>query len=289
MKLQVFKTLWGMQGTYTQAIREAHLARFNGLEGPAPSDPDLAREVCARLEDTGMHFIAEITTAGSYVPDPGATLEQHLESLRRKLELSQKMSPLFVTCLGGRDAWSDAQSLDFFGGAIELARQYELTISFETHRGRSLFNPWVTSRIVEQLPDMLLTFDLSHWCVVCESMLDGEDARLRALARHAHHVHARVGYEQGPQVPDPAAPEYLPYLRKYQSWWEMIWNAQSIRGYTRTTMTPEFGPDGYLHLMPYTLQPVADLWTINQWMANEERLHFQHYMHGKIHGAKLGN
>jgi hypothetical protein len=40
-------------------------------------------------------------------------------------------------------------------------------------------------------------------------------------------------------------------------------------------MTPEFGPDGYLHLLPFTGAPVADLWELNQWMAAEERRHYR--------------
>ena len=32
-------------------------------------------------------------------------------------------------------------------------------------------------------------------------------------------------------------------------------------------MTPEFGPDGYLHTLPYKKAPVADLDNINRWMA----------------------
>ena len=41
-----------------------------------------------------------------------------------------------------------------------------------------------------------------------------------------------------------------------------------------TTLTPEFGPDGYTHLLPFTQAPVADTWGLNQWMARAEREHF---------------
>ena len=42
-------------------------------------------------------------------------------------------------------------------------------------------------------------------------------------------------------------------------------------------MTPEFGPDGYLHLLPYTQTPVANLWEINRWMAATEKHHFSNF------------
>ncbi len=277
MELRLFKTLWGFSGTYSDALTEALVAGFDGIEGPVPHDPQEALILKRRLEDHGLGFIVEITTAGSYVPDREATTNDHLESLAMKLERSSDVAPSFVTCLGGCDAWSEMQSVEFFGRAMELAAEANLTISFETHRGRSFYNPWTTLRIVEQLPAIRLTCDFSHWCVVCERLLDTETHVIGALAPRAHHIHARIGYDQGPQVPHPGAPEYEPALRAHQRWWEILWRSQRERGYTETTMTPEFGPDGYLHEAPFTREPVADLWILNRWMGDEERRHFSRF------------
>jgi hypothetical protein len=183
-----------------------------------------------------------------------------------------------VNCLGGCDAWPESLSLEFFTRAIELADQYQLPISFETHRSRSLFNPWVTQRAVEQLPQIDLTVDFSHWCVVCERLMDTELEVIHGIADNVQHIHARVGYDQGPQVPNPAAPEYEYALRAHQRWWEIIWRSQKTRQFELTTMTPEFGPDGYLHLAPFTQLPVANLWELNQWMAHEEKRHFSDFI-----------
>jgi hypothetical protein len=45
-------------------------------------------------------------------------------------------------------------------------------------------------------------------------------------------------------------------------------------------MTPEFGPDGYLHCLPFTATPVADLWEINRWMGARERERFDGWLTG---------
>jgi sugar phosphate isomerase/epimerase len=277
MELSLFKTLWGHNSDFESAIAKALRAEFQGIEGPVPEDLKEARLLQEKLDDAGLSYIAEITTAGSYVPDRQASLQDHLESLECKLEHSLQMSPLFITCLGGCDAWPEELSLEFFSRAMEIATSNNMTISFETHRGRSFFNPWVTQRLVSQLPDIKLTMDFSHWCVVCERLMDTERDVLESLAPHAHHIHARVGYDQGPQVPHPEAPEYEAALHAHQDWWELLWNSQLERGYQYTTMTPEFGPDGYLHEAPFTREPVADLWQINQWMAHEERRHFARF------------
>ena len=106
------------------------------------------------------------------------------------------------------------------------------------------------------------------------------------VARHAQHIHARVGYDQGPQVPHPAAPEYAAALAAHQRCWEAIWTAQREQGLAVTTLTPEFGPDGYLHTLPFTQQPVANLWQVNSWMGKTESLHFQAWSARDLQGTR---
>ena len=61
----------------------------------------------------------------------------------------------------------------------------------------------------------------------------------------------------------------------------MIWQSHLDSGCQISTLTPEFGPDGYLQSEPFTQKPVADLWEINQWMAEEERQHFSRFSSNK--------
>ena len=225
MQLRLFKTLWGHHGSFADAIAQAQAAGFNGIEGPAPTENGLADSYRQQLSDAGFDYIAEICTAGSYVPERDASLQEHLDSFALKLEYSLALSPLFVTCLGGCDAWPEAKSTEFFGRAMERAKDSGIEVSFETHRSRSLFTPWVTERILRELKDMQITCDFSHWCVVCERLMDTEMPTIEVIAPRARHIHARVGYDQGPQVPHPAAPEYEAALRshQYQYCWERLW------------------------------------------------------------------
>jgi sugar phosphate isomerase/epimerase len=278
MQLKIFKTLWGFDGDYAEAAEQAVAAGFDGLEGQVPEAPAAQQALQAALQEHGLAFIAEITTAGAYVPDRRASLEQHLADLEKGLARCQAFSPIWVTAIAGCDAWPEADSRDFFARAMALGARYRTPISFETHRSRSLFNPWVTQRLLAALPDLELTVDFSHWCVVCERLLDSELDVIDAIAPQVRHIHARVGYDQGPQVPHPAAPEYAEALAAHQRWWESCWRAQAERGLDCTTLTPEFGPDGYLHQLPFTRAPVADLWQINRWMGDTERNHFATYL-----------
>lgn len=146
-------------------------------------------------------------------------------------------------------------------------------MAHETHRGRTFYNPWTTARVLEGVDGLQLCCDLSHWVCVCERLLDDEGI-LRLCAQRCLHIHARVGYEEGPQVPDPAAPEYRPHLEAHERWWDMMWDQQEKRGMAATTLTPEFGPPAYLHTLPHTNVPVADLWAVCNWQAARQKQRF---------------
>jgi sugar phosphate isomerase/epimerase len=278
MELHVFKTLWGETGSLDDALDACRKHEFDGIEGQVPAGASDRREFRAKLADAGLDYIAEICTTGSYVPERRASPEAHLESMRRQGEAALECRPLFLTIVAGCDAWSLRQSVDFLGEAAALADRLGVAASFETHRGRSLCNPWTTRDILEQLPDLKLTCDYSHWCVVCERLIDTEPEVLELCARRAHHIHARVGYDQGPQVPHPAAAEYGGALEAHERWWMQIWRSQVGRGAAVSTLTPEFGPDGYMHCLPFTAAPVADPWQINTWMAERQRRRFEEWV-----------
>ena len=277
MELQLFKTLWGHGGSLNKAAYQAVDAGFVGLEGNADMPQTRRDELQSILQTWGLRYIQEIVTAGGYVPRRQATVEEHIADVERQLQLGHSLEPQWVTVIGGCDAWQLEQSVRFFGEVQEIAARMDIACSFETHRSRSLFNPWTTIDILQRLPELQLTCDFSHWVVVMERQLDHDWDAVMEVARHARHIHARVGYDQGPQVPHPAAPEYAGALASHQRYWEAIWSVQRDNGNSHTTMTPEFGPDGYLHTMPFTQLPVADLWEINAWMGKTELEHFENW------------
>jgi sugar phosphate isomerase/epimerase len=278
MQFQLFKTLWGFTGDPLDALAEAAVAGFDGIEGQAPIDAAELERWALGLQQHGLAYIAEICTAGGYVPDRRADPERHLADLDAKLAQAAPLAPRFANIIGGCDAWPFAVQIEFFSRALEIAERRGVQCSFETHRSRSLFNPWITCELLARLPALRLTCDFSHWMVVCERSMDSEWDAVLEVARHAHHIHGRVGYDQGPQVPHPAAPEYAEWLAAHRRCWEAIWREQLRRGYSVSTMTPEFGPDGYLHCLPFTAAPVANLWQINRWMGAAERDHFRRFM-----------
>lgn len=279
MKLDLFRTLWGYSASKAQALDELLEAGFDGMEARLPLDARERAEFATFLNTNQVGYISTVFTAYDVLPEQKALPAEHLQDLDRKLAWAAELRPRFVNVLAGNDRWPLAQQVEFFGQALELARKHGQFCSFETHRSRSLFNPWLTLELIRQVPDLRFTSDISHWVVTCERLLDDPCDDLSAFVERVHHIQARVGYDQGPQVPHPGAPEYARELAFHQQHWEAIWRSQQARGYQVSTLTPEFGADGYLHHLPFTNVPVADLWSLNLWMAHTEREHFQRFSH----------
>lgn len=277
MRLDIFRSLWGYRGSWQQALDEAFSAGFDGLEARIP-ETAAQRSANARiLRDNDAPYIATLFTSTPVLPRQSDSPQVHLEDLRMKLDWAAELGPRLVNVLPGNDRWALGEQVDFFARAVELADASDLHVCFEIHRGRSLYSPWVTLEVIRQVPELRFTSDISHWLVTCERLLDDPADDLSAFVERVDHIQARVGYDQGPQVPHPGAAEYAEHLAFHQRHWERIWRSQEQRGRQVTTLTPEFGPDGYLHHLPFTDVPVADLWQLNQWMARCERQHFHRF------------
>ena len=87
------------------------------------------------------------------------------------------------------------------------------------------------------------------------------------LAPQFHHVHCRVGYDHGPQVPDPRLGQWLAYTEGHERWWDCIWRAAEDRGDSEVCFTTEFGPPNYQICKPEDNTPLADIWDVNHWIA----------------------
>lgn len=281
MKLLLVRSVWSGPENLEDLITQTVAAGFDGLEGPIPQEPDRQKELHQQLQRHGLVFIAEVATGTNpnskndwWIPQSDRSLDDHLNDLKWTLDRAEDMGALFVSTMSGYDAWSWQQNLDFFGQALELEHRSGIPLSFETHRSRSLFNPWITRDLLRQFPAMKLTCDFSHWCVVCERLIDSEWEILEQCARRAMHIHCRVGYAQHAQVADPRAPEYSSALAAHERWWDLIWQAQVQRQLPQVTMNPEFLWDGYMQTLPFSQMPVADLWEITCWMAERQRQRF---------------
>lgn len=268
MKLTLVRHLWGVD--HAQDL-EHYLPRWREVgyelvESAFHNSPDQAA-LLRFIKHSGWRWIPQVFSR-DFVP--GGTVREHLDSLRKQVEDCLAHQPLLFNAHTGSDAWTFAQAEDFYGDALEFERRIGIPIAHETHRMRCFGNPWTTRAILERFPDLKLTCDFSHWVCVAERLLEDCNEIIKLAAAHCHHVHARVGYEEGPQVPDPRAPEWQRHLAAHERWWDIVWSSQQQRGFTTSTLTPEFGPAPYLHVLPYAQTPVSDLADICDWQARRQ-------------------
>lgn len=268
MKLQLIRHFWGVDQTRPL---EEYLPRWQtaGYEALEVSLRQVA-DKDAFFKFLTRHRMGWVPQVFTHDFIPGGNPRIHLLSLEQQIQECLDFEPLFFNAHSGYDAWSLPEAEDFYGAALEMEKRIGISICHETHRSRCLGNPWTTQRILERFPALKLTCDFSHWVCVAERLLRDCGEIIQLAAEHCHHLHARVGYEQSPQVPDPRAPEWAGHLAAHELWWNCIWMAQEKRGMEKSTLTPEFGPAPYLQTLPYTQTPVADLADICDWMARRQ-------------------
>lgn len=272
MKLSLVRHIWGIDLSSGFAPYIDHWRRigYETIEASLQRVPN----VDLFLKTVKMERFGWIAQVFSNMFVPGGTVEEHLASLKSQINECVDAGPLFFNCHSGSDTWAVTEAEDFFGAALEIEKRAGVTLSHETHRSRYFANPWSTREILSRLPELKITCDLSHWVCVAERLLQDCEEIIDLCATRCHHVHARVGHEEGPQVSDPRSPEWKGHLEAHEAWWKKIWNAQEASGYAVSTLTPEFGPPPYLPTIPWTKEPVADLDAVCDWMADREREQF---------------
>ncbi len=269
MELKLFRSLWGVAESWEEAFPRIKADGFAGVEYlvPPADEETRWRELLAAHQ---LDFLPLLFTRG-------ASVDEHLESFTRQMERAITFTPVRANCHAGHDYWSRQETERFFEEALNVIDGVPFDVGFETHRGRILFHPWVTGDLLERFSTLQVTCDLSQWVVVCERLLDTEGAILEACADRCVHIHARVGHEEGPQVPDPRAPEVARHLEAHERWWQMIWKAQAERGLSLSTLCPEIGPPPYQQTLPYTGAAVADPNEIVKWMAERQVERFRQW------------
>jgi hypothetical protein len=247
-----------MTGAIEDQISTIAAAGYDGVEGfmSASNLPAAQFTALVSSHHLGLTMGAAVGTADELAP----TLKQLAE-----------YGPLKIGLHSGRDSMTRDEGCAFFERALALEQQIGIPVAHETHRGRMFFTPWDTAYYLRQFPELKIVADYSHWVNVCERLPDDQAEALALANTRATHIHGRVGYEEGPQVPDPAAPEYAAHLAWFERQWRAIWEHRHHAGDAALTFVPEYGPPAYLHTLPYTRVPVVDLWTVCLWGAEHAR------------------
>ena len=255
----ILATNWGFQGSFDEFCAKAKESGYDGIEVWLPWEEDKRKDLMRAIEKHDLQF--GFLAAGS-----GGDFLNHFDGFKASVEAALTYEPLFVNCHSGKDFFSFENNKKIIDYSLDRSAETGIPIYHETHRGRILYSTIAAKQFLEAIPDLRLTLDISHWTNVHESMLEDQPEIIELALSRTDHIHSRVGHREGPQISDPRAPEWEPELNIHFSWWDRVLKQKLRTGATSITMTTEFGPPGYMPALPYTRQPIADLWEINTHM-----------------------
>ncbi|MBZ5855975.1 sugar phosphate isomerase/epimerase family protein [Flavihumibacter profundi] len=269
-ELIILATSWGYEGSIDAFCAAAKKEGYDGIEVWWPTEKKAQDELFAALK---KHHLSVGFLCGGHQAEQPAHLKTFVEMVEAATtQTIQK--PLYINCHSGRDYFSFDQNKAFIDFTNKQSKQTGILICHETHRSRMLFAAHVARNFIEKYPDLRLTFDVSHWCNVHESMLADQAETVTLALERVSHIHARIGHPEGPQVNDPRAPEWEAIVKQHVEWWDKVVARKKKNG-ERMTILTEFGPPDYMPTLPYTRQPLADQWAVNVYMMQLLRKRYQ--------------
>jgi sugar phosphate isomerase/epimerase len=260
-ELKLLATNWGFNGTLDEFCARAKKEGYDGIEIWWPGQTKDQDEMFTALKKHGLEV--GFLTAGNE-----SIYKNHLDTFKKMIDAAatNKMQrPLYINCHSGRDYFTYEQGKTFIDHTTALSGSTGIKICHETHRSRLLYAAPVARHYMETIPELRVTFDVSHWCNVHESLLTDQQETVEMTLQRVDHIHARVGHPEGPQVNDPRAPEWEGAVKAHLAWWDKVVEIKKQKGEVLTVLT-EFGPADYMPTLPYTRQPLADQWAINVYM-----------------------
>ena len=230
-------------------------AGYDGVEIAVPTIEAERRELRALLADHDL-----VVVAHQYAPAEN-DFDRYHDLFKRNLENSAAFGPLLINSHTGSDCWSFGQNCKLVESAASIAAAYGVQILHETHRGRFLYSAPASVAYFHQFPDMRVTADFGHWTCVAGSLLGDQNDIVSVAIERADHLHARVGFADGPQVLHPFTDIWSLELTRFMGWWRAIALRRRADGHTGLTVTFEAGP--VMNSDCAQAEPQPDFWASN--------------------------
>ena len=268
MKIKYGCPYWGSNHIKpVDFIQKTLDAGFQGVELFLQPPDDLTTAFITTIEQTRIQnpdfffILLQLT-----FPDKKESIDGHISQMVHNLEHLARLNPLFINSHTGRDFFSFDDNCRAIEAAMNFSVKNNVRILHETHRGRFSFHAATLLQYLKRFPEMELVGDFSHFCTVSESMLSDQQEILHQIFPHVSHIHARIGFEQSPQVNDPSAPEWKEYLEQFLAWWKSVLILKKKAANPSFTITPEFGPEPYMPVTPFSKIPLSNQWNNNLFM-----------------------
>ena len=217
-KLEVFQSLWAMElripgqpeRPMEENFRMAAEAGYHGLcIDPSVEEIEKSLALKPLYEKYGLKCMVN---AFPYT----------VEELRPILEMANEMNASLVNVIGGVMPMTVAAGVPVIHQWMEDAEQLGVPLLFETHRDCTLNDLHYTLQIIEEVPDMHLCADLSHFVLDREMRLPLDDTdrkSMHKILQRSDCFQGRISNAEQIQVPV-EFPQHQKWVKQFRAWWE---------------------------------------------------------------------
>lgn len=261
MDLKILCPQWGQEHLEIEAfLVKVKEAGYDGVDTWLPEIKKERLRFIQLLNDYDLSMVSHQHQA------KGNNMNEFCKSFEYYLNLSLESNPILINSHSGRDHFTLEEQLQVIDIAENFMVKKGVRVAHETHRGRIGFGPVNSRELFMLRPEMKITADFSHWVCVTESYLENFDKEVDEAIKRTEHIHARVGFPEGPQIPDPRSSYWEKQVDYFLGLWGRIVNEQKAKDTDIFTITPEFGLPPYMWSSLNDNSPVADQWEINLFM-----------------------
>ena len=247
----VYQSLWamerrrpdGLEWTLDEKLQMIHRAGFDGA-GVRFADRAYVREVTDFLKSHGMTWQAQAYP--QTLDDLKPIIDHVLEFGADHLNVQPDVRPYTVqACIPLLEGWR------------RMAHDAGIPMQIETHRNRMTTDLFFTLHILDALPDLRLTGDLSHYVVGREfwyPVSDEDHALMHRIIDNCWGFHGRVASREQIQL-QISFPHHQHWVEVFMGWWERGFRQWRRKAGSNETLTflcelgpPEYamtGADGY--------------------------------------------
>jgi len=244
MQLHVYQAIWAMEQlpwkrstpwSLEEQIDRIVDAGFDGIS-VSFTDGERAKQICALATERDLRIQA------AYFPTSVEDLKPVFETIAEvgrahvdHLNLQPNVRPFTV-----------AECVPYLLGWQALADDAGMPMYVETHRDRMTTDLFFTLELLDAVPSLKLTADLSHFLVGREFAWPVDEtnhALIRRVLRRSCAYHGRVASREQVQI-QTSFPHHQPWLDLFAGWWQ-----EGFRHFRATapddailTFTTELGP-----------------------------------------------
>lgn len=213
-RLLILQSLWAMQNlrghperSLAETVAKLADADFDGISALWDSRENAGASAAAARD---RHLIVE-----------GLLLPDSVDALKPALDWGAAFGVHHLNIQPNLRPRTLREAIATLEGWQRLAEQVDFPVNVETHRGRITNDLLTMLDILEAMPDLRLTADISHYVVGREIELPvsaESDGRIKAVLARAEAYHGRVASSEQVQLPLGLS-HARPWIDQFRAWW----------------------------------------------------------------------